>query len=59
MKHHLSTDRPDEGAAMPLTDLVAQVRVVHWLGLSVGILAADYATGPFIQIAILFVIPVA
>ncbi len=44
---------------MPLLERIERVRAVHWIALSIGILAADYATGPFIQIAILFIVPVA
>jgi len=38
---------------------LARARPIHWISLSVVILIADYATGPFIQFPILFVFPVA
>jgi hypothetical protein len=38
---------------------IAQVRAFYWIGLSAAILAIDYATGPYVQFAILFVFPVA
>ncbi len=33
-------------------------RPIHWIGLSLLILLLDYATGPYIQVSILFVFPV-
>jgi hypothetical protein len=38
---------------------IVKVRASYWIGLSAAILAIDYATGPYIQFAILFVFPVA
>jgi hypothetical protein len=35
-----------------------QLRAVHWLAISAGILALEYYTGPFVQFAILLVFPV-
>jgi hypothetical protein len=32
---------------------------LHWIAISIAILLVDFATGPFIQVPILFVIPVA
>ena len=43
---------------MLLTDRLRQLRVVHWLGLSVAIMALEYYSGPFVQFAILLVFPV-
>lgn len=43
---------------MPITERLRTLRALHWLGLSVAILALEYYTGPFIQFAILFVFPV-
>jgi hypothetical protein len=38
--------------------MVRQNRAVHWIVLSLAILAVDYATGPFIHLSVLFVVPV-
>jgi hypothetical protein len=38
---------------------LSKVRAVHWIALSATILLIDYASGPFIQVPILFVVPVA
>jgi hypothetical protein len=38
--------------------MVPGSRAVHWIALSLAILAVDYATGPFIHLSVLFVIPV-
>lgn len=35
-----------------------ELRAIHWLALSVTIMALEYYTGPFIQFAILLVFPV-
>jgi hypothetical protein len=43
---------------MPILEILAKIRAVHWLTISGVILLVDYATGPFIQFPILFVIPV-
>jgi hypothetical protein len=43
---------------MPL-EFLGRVRAVHWIAASVAILLVDFATGPFIQFPILFVVPVA
>lgn len=40
-------------------ELIARTRARHWIALSLAILLLDYATGPFIQVPILFVLPVA
>lgn len=44
---------------MPLLEVIDRIRPVHWLVWSAAILAVDYATGPFIQFPILFIVPVA
>ncbi len=38
---------------------IAEARPVHWILVSAAVLAVDYATGPYIQFPILFVLPVA
>jgi hypothetical protein len=38
---------------------ITDVRPGHWILLVLGILALDYATGPYIQLALLFLLPVA
>ena len=38
---------------------IAKVRALYLIGLSAAILGVDYATGPYVQFAILFVFPVA
>lgn len=43
---------------LPL-DFLAKVRALHWIAASAAILVVDFTTGPFIQLPILFVIPVA
>ena len=43
---------------MLLTERLQQLRVVHWLVLSVAIMVLEYYTGPFVQFAILLVFPV-
>ena len=43
---------------MPPRELIPRNRAIHWIALSVAILAVDYATGPFIHLSVLFVIPV-
>lgn len=40
-------------------EFLGKTRPVHWVVASAAILVVDYATGPFIQFPILFVIPVA
>jgi hypothetical protein len=44
---------------MPALRAIAKVRAAYWVGLTAAILAIDYATGPHVQFAILFVFPVA
>ena len=43
---------------MPLIERLRQLGVVHWLGLSIAVMALEYYTGPFVQFAILLVFPV-
>jgi len=38
---------------------ITDVHPVHWILLMLGILVLDYATGPHIQLALLFLLPVA
>ena len=40
-------------------EFLSNVRAIHWIAVAACILLIDYATGPFIQFPILFVIPVA
>jgi hypothetical protein len=40
-------------------DLLSRTRPLHWIAASAAVLALEFATGPFVQFAILFVIPVA
>lgn len=40
-------------------DVLARVRPVHWIATSAAILLFEYVTGPFIQLSILFILPVA
>jgi len=37
----------------------AKAHPIVWIGLAVTILAVDFLTGPYVQVAILFVVPVA
>ena len=43
---------------MHLDELVGRNRAAGWILVSLAILAVDYATGPFIHLSVLFVIPV-
>lgn len=43
---------------MPLVERLRKLRMGHWLGLSAGIMALEYYTGPYLQFAILLVFPV-
>jgi hypothetical protein len=43
---------------MHLAELVGRKRAAGWVLVSLAILAVDYATGPFIHLSVLFVIPV-
>lgn len=40
-------------------EVVARMRAVHWIAISAAIMLTDYASGPFIQLSILFIAPVA
>ncbi len=42
---------------MPVTERLRGLRIAHWLGLSVAIMALEYYSGPHIQFAILLVFP--
>jgi hypothetical protein len=43
---------------MHLAELVGRKRAAGWVLVSLAILAVDHATGPFIHLSVLFVIPV-
>ena len=43
---------------MPQRSTVLRNRAVNWIALSIAILVVDYATGPFIHLSVLFVVPV-
>jgi hypothetical protein len=43
---------------VPITERLRQLRAVHWLAVSGAIMALEYYTGPFVQLAILLVFPV-
>lgn len=43
---------------LPL-EYLSKVRAAHWIAVSGAILLIDYLTGPFIQVPILFLVPVA
>ena len=49
---------PGRRTRVLLTERLQQLRVVHWLVLSVAIMVLEYYTGPFVQFAILLVFPV-
>ncbi len=51
--------RFESRASMLPLRAIPRVRASHWIILSAAILAFDYATGPFIQLPIVFVFPVA
>lgn len=43
---------------MPLVEQLRGVRAIHWIALSIFVLALEYYTGPYLQFALLQVFPV-
>ncbi len=43
---------------MSITERLRELGVLHWLALSAAILALEYHTGPYVQFAILLLVPV-
>jgi len=58
-RHSPATSRPPGGGPLWAVPLRTKVHPVIWATLAIAIFCLDFLTGPYVQVAILFVFPVA